>query len=62
MLLKCRQNIDPTTLAELTVLEDRIIMIKDILNKGTLTLTEFGILGMKGDKGGGLPNNTQTGG
>jgi hypothetical protein len=37
-------------LTELTVLEDRIAMIKDILSKGTLTLTEFGIFGMAGDK------------
>ena len=49
ILLKCRQNIDPAALTELTVLEDRITVIKDILSKGTLTLTEFGIFGMKGD-------------
>ena len=47
-LLKCRQNIDPTSLTELAVLEDRIANVNDILSKGKLTLTEFGIFGMVG--------------
>ena len=44
-LLKCRHNIDPTELSELSVLEGRITMIKDILSKGNLLVTEFGIFG-----------------
>jgi len=44
-LLKCRHNIDPTELAELSVLEGRITAIKDILSKGKLLVTEFGIFG-----------------
>lgn len=48
MLLKCRQNIDPTSLTELEMLEDRIANINDILSKGRLTLTEFGLFGMVG--------------
>jgi len=42
-LLKCRHNIDPSQLTELTVLENRIAAIKDILAKGSLVLTEFGL-------------------
>ena len=48
-MLKCRQNIDPTTLTELSVLEERIANMKDVLSKGRLTLTEFGIFGMVDD-------------
>ena len=49
MLLKCRQNIDPTSLAELDMLEDRITNVNDILSKGRLTLTSFGLFGTVGD-------------
>ena len=49
MLLKCRQNIDPTSLTELDMLEDHITNVNNILSKGRLTLTEFGIFGMVGD-------------
>jgi site-specific DNA recombinase len=48
-LQKCRQNIDPTSLAELEMLEDRIANVNDILDKGRLTLNEFGIFGAVGD-------------
>ena len=33
-LLKCRHNIDPAELTELSTLEGRIAMVKDILSKG----------------------------
>ncbi len=49
MLLKCRQNIDPTSLTELDMLEDRIANVNDILSKGKFILNEFGIFGMLGD-------------
>jgi site-specific DNA recombinase len=48
--LKCRDNIDPSTLTELSVLEDRIAAARNILSKGQLLLSEFGIFGMTGDK------------
>jgi len=48
-LLKCRQNIDPTSLTELEMLEDRIANVNDILSKGRLTLTSFGLFGTVGD-------------
>ena len=41
--LKCRHNIDPSQLTELTALEDRITAIKNILSEGSLILSEFGI-------------------
>jgi hypothetical protein len=49
-LVKCRHNIDPLELTELAILEDRIATVKDILAKGNITLSEFGIFGMIGDK------------
>jgi len=49
-LLKCRHNIDPSELTELAMFEDRISMVKDILSKGSLSLTEFGIFGTIGDE------------
>jgi len=49
-LLKCRHNIDPSELSELSTLESRIAMVKDILSKGGLSLTEFGIFGSIGDE------------
>jgi hypothetical protein len=42
-ILKCRHNIDPSQMAELTALEGRIAAIKDILSEGSLILSEFGI-------------------
>lgn len=48
-LLKCRRNINPTSLTELEMLEDRIANVHDILSKGSLSLTEFGLFGMVGD-------------
>jgi len=49
-LLKCRHNIDPSDLTELAILDDRIAVVKDILSKGNLILTEFGIYGIIGDE------------
>jgi hypothetical protein len=49
-LLKCRHNIDPAELTELSALEGRIAMVKDVLSKGRLSLTEFGIFGSIGDE------------
>jgi len=42
-LFKCRHDIDPSQLADLAVLEDRIAVIKEIISKGSIVLTEFGI-------------------
>ena len=50
VILKCRHNIDPSELTELAILEDRIATVKDILSKGRLTLSEFGIFGTIGDE------------
>ena len=44
-LLKCRRNIDPAELDELEDLEGRILMIKDVLSWGKLSVTEFGLFG-----------------
>jgi site-specific DNA recombinase len=49
-LLKCRHNIDPSELTRLSEMENRITMVKDILSKGMLSLTEFGIFGLIGDE------------
>jgi len=49
-LLKYRHNIDPSELDELSKLESRIALVKDILSKGNLSLTEFGIFGSMGDE------------
>jgi len=49
-MLKCRQNIDPNELADLATLEARIAKVKDILGRGSLTVTEFGIFGEIGDE------------
>jgi hypothetical protein len=48
-LVKCRHNIDPLELTELAVLEGRIATVKDVLSKGGLLVTEFGIFGELGD-------------
>ena len=48
-LVKCRHNIDPLELTELAVLEGRITAVKDVLSKGRLLVTEFGIFGELGD-------------
>ena len=48
--LKCRHNIDPSQLTELTALEDRITAIKNILSEGSLILSEFGIFAATEDK------------
>ena len=42
-VLKCRHNIDPAQMGELTSLEGRISAIKNILSEGSLILSEFGI-------------------
>ena len=47
-LLKCRHNIDPLELSELAALEGRIAMVKDVLTRGKLEITEFGIFGQIG--------------
>jgi predicted nucleic acid-binding Zn-ribbon protein len=49
-VLKCRHNIDPLELADLTTLEARISKVKDILSQGTLRVSEFGIFGEIGDE------------
>jgi site-specific DNA recombinase len=49
-VLKCRHNIDPNELADLATLEARIAKVKDILGRGRLTVTEFGIFGEIGDE------------
>ena len=44
-LLKCRRNIDPAELEELEELEGRIVMVKEVLGRGKLEVTEFGLFG-----------------
>jgi len=46
-LVKCRHNIDPLELTELAELEGRIAMVQNVLSKGKLEVTEFGIFGEK---------------
>ena len=48
-ILKSRHNIDPAELTELSSLESRISMIKDMLNHGALFLSEFGIFVLSED-------------
>jgi hypothetical protein len=45
-LFKCRHDIDPSQIDQITAFEARIKAIKDILNKGELVLNEFGIYAM----------------
>jgi len=42
-LLKRRSNISPSETMELAVLEDKISLIKEIVEKGRLSVTEFGM-------------------
>ncbi len=44
-LLKCRKNIDPAELEEVEELEGRIFMVKEVLDRGKLEVTEFGLFG-----------------
>jgi len=48
-LVKCRHNIAPLELTELAILEGRIDVVKHVLSKGVLSVTEFGIFGKMGD-------------
>ena len=48
-LVKCRQNLDPHALVELGMLDERVNMVREVLKRGKLTLTEFGIFGMVAD-------------
>ncbi|MFC1958284.1 hypothetical protein ACFLVQ_01800 [Chloroflexota bacterium] len=43
--LKCRRNIDSAELEELEELEGRICIVKEILGRGKLEVTEFGLFG-----------------
>ena len=45
VLLKCRQNIDPLDMEELDALQGRIAFIKEVLSRGKLEVTEFGLFG-----------------
>ena len=47
-LLKCRHNIDPVELGEIISLGIRIDMVKDVLSKGSLLVTDLGIFGELG--------------
>jgi hypothetical protein len=49
LLLKCQHNIDPIELGEIVNLGIRIDMVKDVLNKGSLLVTDLGIFGEMGD-------------
>ncbi len=44
-LLKCLQNIDPLEMDELEALEGRIVFVKEVLSRGKLEVTEFGLFG-----------------
>lgn len=48
--LKWRHDIDPAEVTELSALESRIAMVKDVLSKGRLSITEFGIFGLTDDE------------
>jgi len=43
--VKCRQNIDPLDMDELEVLEGRVVFVKEVLSRGKLEVTEFGLFG-----------------
>ena len=45
VLLKCRQNIDPLDMEKLEELQGRITFIKEVLSRGKLEVTEFGLFG-----------------
>ena len=49
-VLKRRHNIDPEALADLAELEARIAKVKDILGRGSLYVTEFGMFAEIGDE------------
>jgi len=44
-LLKCRRNIDPLDMEELEALEGRTTFIKEVMSRGKLEVTEFGLFG-----------------
>jgi hypothetical protein len=48
--LKCRLNIDPTTITELTELDERITSAKAILSKGRLVVSDYGLFAISDDK------------
>jgi hypothetical protein len=48
-LVKCRHNIDPLELTELALLGGCIAAVKDVLSKGRLLVTRFGIFSELGD-------------
>jgi site-specific DNA recombinase len=45
VLLKCRHNIDPVELGEIINLGVHIDMVKEVLNKGSILVTDSGIFG-----------------
>ena len=47
-LLKCRHNIDPGELGKIISLGIHIDMVKDVLSKGSLLVTDFGVFGELG--------------
>ena len=49
-LLRCRKNIAPSTLAEISLLEERIKVVQDVLKQGKVLVSEFGIFARLGDK------------
>jgi hypothetical protein len=46
-LMRRRRNLDPVEVADLAEVEGRIAFVKDVLEAGELTLSDFGILGQK---------------
>ncbi len=48
-LLERRNNISPSELTELAVLEDKIALVKEIIEKGRLSVTEFGLFASHDD-------------
>jgi uncharacterized protein YfkK (UPF0435 family) len=48
-LVKQRNNISPSELMELEVLEDKIALIREIIDKGGFSVTEFGLFALYDD-------------
>ena len=47
-LLKCHRNFDPAELGEIISLGIHVDMVKEVLSKGSLLITDFGIFGELG--------------
>jgi hypothetical protein len=49
-LIKCRKNIDPAALDEIDNLEKRISIVNEIIERGAIEFTDFGVFGTLGNE------------